>query len=230
LKRETGDLEPETKDLRCESNFPAFGTAFFGRKNSDFHTAPHHFLSELCRMDVLNGKPVFFIGFMATGKTWWGRAAAAQLKAPFIDLDRYIEEREGRTIPELFREHGEAGFRAIERARLHELRDRGACIVATGGGAPCFFDNIDWMNRHGSTLFLDTPVELIVERLKADKTERPLLRDLDEAGLRDFVVSLLEKRGPFYRQAAHVLDQSTRDAALLGEIVARIEGFWAGAG
>ncbi len=90
---------------------------------------------------------IFLIGYMGSGKSTLGRRLAKHLNLQFVDMDHYIEERNYKTIPQIFAEEGEAEFRKKERKALEELSEFTNIIIATGGGAPCFFDNIDIMNR-----------------------------------------------------------------------------------
>ena len=99
-------------------------------------------------------KRIFLIGFMGSGKTTLGKALSRQLGIDFIDLDLYIEARYHKTIREIFAESGEERFRQIEKSLLHEVADFENVIIAAGGGTPCFFDNIDYMNAHGTCIYL----------------------------------------------------------------------------
>lgn len=96
---------------------------------------------------------IFLTGYMGAGKTTLGKAFARELNIPFIDLDWYIEERLHKSIRELFIERGEASFRELERTMLHEVAEFENVIISTGGGTPCFFDNMEYMNEHGQTVF-----------------------------------------------------------------------------
>ncbi len=137
---------------------------------------------------------------MGCGKTYWGKRLAERLKVPFLDMDTYIEVQEGRTVADIFSAEGEMAFRALERDYLRNLPiDQG--VIATGGGLPCFFDNMAWMNEHGRTIFLDTPVDLLARRLAPGRAHRPLIRDLSEAELPAFIEARLNARLPFYTQA-----------------------------
>ena len=98
---------------------------------------------------------IFLTGYMGAGKTTLGKAFARKLNVPFIDLDWYIEERFHKTVGELFTERGEAGFRELERNMLHEVAEFENVVISTGGGAPCFYDNMEFMNRTGKTVFLN---------------------------------------------------------------------------
>lgn len=98
-------------------------------------------------------KRIFLMGYMGSGKTTLGRAFARAEGLEFIDLDWYIEERLHKSISELFAERGEEGFRNLERKMLHEAGEFEDVVIACGGGTPCFFDNMEYMNRQGTTIF-----------------------------------------------------------------------------
>ena len=146
---------------------------------------------------------IFLTGYMGSGKTTLGRALAADLNVQFIDLDHYIEQRYRKTIAQLFAENGEDGFRAIERRMLHEVGEFEDVIISTGGGTPCFFDNIEFMNAQGTTIYLDVPVERLFIRLCIARSKRPLIKDKDDEELRAFIIEQLEKRAPHYSKAQY---------------------------
>lgn len=137
-----------------------------------------------------------------------GRALASSLKMTFIDLDTFLEEKYFRTIPQIFAEEGEAAFRLKERKVLEEVSAFDDVIVATGGGAPCFFDNMELMNEAGFCVFLDVAVDSLVNRLIHAKTERPLIKGKSPEELREFIELMLQKRRPFYEKARHILKGS----------------------
>lgn len=147
--------------------------------------------------------PVFLIGYMGSGKTTLGRGVEARAHIAFIDLDQYIEERYGKSIKDIFKERGEDGFRLIERDCIRELSLKKDILVACGGGTPCFFDNMEIMNRRGTTVWLDASVDILHARLKEGRSQRPLIADFDDDELRGFIVKSLEKRNPFYSRATH---------------------------
>lgn len=147
---------------------------------------------------------IFLIGYMGAGKTTLGKAFARKLNIPFVDLDWYMEERFHKTVGELFAERGEAGFRELERAMLHEVGAFEDVVISTGGGAPCFFDNMDFMNRNGMTVFLDVHPDVLFRRLRIAKHQRPILQGKQDDELKAFIVQALEKRSPFYSQAQYV--------------------------
>lgn len=149
---------------------------------------------------------IFLTGYMGAGKTTLGKALARKLHIPFVDLDWYIEERLHRTVGELFTERGEDGFRELERTMLHEVGAFEDVVISTGGGAPCFFDNMDYMNRNGKTVFLDVHPDILFHRLRMAKQQRPILQGKENEELRAFIVAALAKRAPFYSQAQYTFN------------------------
>lgn len=143
---------------------------------------------------------------MGAGKTTLGKAFAREMKVPFIDLDWYIEERFHKSILELFRERGEEAFRELERRMLHEAGEFEDVVISTGGGTPCFFDNMDYMNRQGQTVFLDVHPDILFCRLRVATQQRPILQGKTDEELRAFIVEALGKRAPFYGQARYRFD------------------------
>ena len=147
---------------------------------------------------------IFLIGYMGAGKTTLGKAFAGKLNIPFIDLDWYIEERFQKTVGELFTERGEGGFRELERSLLHEVAEFENVVISTGGGTPCFFDNMEFMNQAGKTVFLEVHPDILFRRLRVAKQQRPILQGKQDDELRTFIIQALEKRAPFYTQARYV--------------------------
>jgi len=164
-------------------------------------------------------EPIFLLGFMGSGKSYWGRRLSATLEMPFYDLDAYIVTQTGKSIPELFAEHGEAGFRKMEQAHLRSLMEQSASVVSTGGGTPCFFDNMEQMNRFGRTIYLQVPVEILAARLSKEMHRRPLLAGLNSEDLPDFIKNLLEKRAPFYELAQQKPEWSGVEAVYFKRIL-----------
>ncbi len=146
-------------------------------------------------------RPIFIIGYMASGKTTFGRALARELKREFFDLDFYIEQRFRKTIREIFAEKGEDGFRQIERDMLREVGEFDNAIISCGGGTPCFFDNMDFMRERGFTVRLATPAERIVERLVRNNSKRPLMAGKSREEIEKTVAEGLAAREPFYSKA-----------------------------
>ncbi len=139
---------------------------------------------------------------MGAGKTTLGQRLSEAMALDFIDLDRRIEESERRTIPEIFEKEGEAGFRGIERRTLHAITDnQDEIVVATGGGTPCFYDNMEYMNNYGLTVYLKLDIPSLVFRLQHDAAVRPLIEGMSPAQLTSFVHQHLEERQEFYEES-----------------------------
>lgn len=147
---------------------------------------------------------IFLIGYMGAGKTTLGKAFARSMGLTFIDLDWYIEERFHKTVRQIFEERTEEGFRELEKRMLHEVADFEDVVIATGGGTPCFFDNVEYMNQKGETVFLDVSQEVLFRRLKVAKQQRPLLVQKNDEELKAFIADALGKRLPHYSKAKHV--------------------------
>lgn len=145
--------------------------------------------------------PFFIVGFMACGKTTFGRALARRLNRQFIDLDFYIEQRFRKSIREIFAEKGEAEFRRMEREMLREVGEFDNVVVACGGGTPCFSDNMDYMSQRGLTVWLEASEERIVERLMANNSRRPLMAGKNQSELQEAVHAGLAARFPHYSRA-----------------------------
>ena len=154
---------------------------------------------------------VFIIGLPGSGKSTLGKKLAKRLDLPFLDLDEVIERETNQPIREIFRQQGEESFRKLEQQALHDvIEQHERLVLATGGGAPCFYDNLDAMNQAGITLFLDVPVSIIVQRMQGNQiANRPLLHGLDQDRLVQEYTAKFEKRLPVYRQAHIVVDQNT---------------------
>ena len=148
---------------------------------------------------------IFLIGFMGSGKTILGRKLACILQHQFIDLDEYIEEQEDRTISQIFEEDGEDYFRKLERGYLHKVIDKEDVVISTGGGTPCFFDNIDQMNEYGKTIYINMHPKALLPRLLSSPSTRPLLAGKDEKGMLDYVFKTLRSREKYYHKAKRVV-------------------------
>ncbi len=154
---------------------------------------------------------IYLIGLPGCGKTTLGRQLAQHLNVPFIDLDAEIEKSERMSIKEIFKFRGENTFRKVEALLLKRMTDENdQFIMATGGGAPVFFDNMQVMNQLGQTVFLDVPAREIVNRIeKSNKGERPLLARLAPDELKDQIEFLRSQRINFYNQATHRISAET---------------------
>ena len=154
---------------------------------------------------------IILIGYMGAGKTTVGKALSKAMGLQFYDLDWYIESRMRKTVAQIFAERGEEGFRLIERNMLHEVAEFEDVILSCGGGTPCFFDNMDYLNGQGETIYLKADPEVLYKHLLMGKIERPLLKNKTPEQLIDFIKEQLEKREPFYTKAKHMLDVSLMD-------------------
>ena len=154
---------------------------------------------------------IILIGYMGAGKTTVGKSLAKELGVPFYDLDWYIESRMRKTVAQIFAEKGEEGFRKIEYNMLHEIAEFEDVIVSCGGGTPCFFDNIDYMNQQGPVIYLKAEPEVLYKHLVMSKNDRPLLHGKSPEQLITFIREQLEKREPFYSKARYTLDVSLMD-------------------
>lgn len=156
-------------------------------------------------------KPIFLIGFMGSGKSTLGRALERTASVQFIDLDEYIERRYHANVRDIFAQHGEEVFRDRERRMLHEVGEFEDVVIACGGGTPCFFDNMAYMNSVGTTIFLDADIERLYARLLVGRHKRPTIANLDDEQLRRFISDSLERRMPFYSQCRHTFPSHRLD-------------------
>ena len=162
---------------------------------------------------------IYFIGFMGSGKSTTGKKLAADIGWSFVDLDKKIEEQTGKTIPEIFLDHGEDYFRKVETEVLRSLESHKKTIIATGGGAPCHSENMSFMLATGLTVYLKlTPVQL-KRRLSGSKTERPLIKGLSSEELLSFIENKLVLREAYYSQAEIQIDDFDIDFTNLLSLV-----------
>lgn len=150
---------------------------------------------------------------MGSGKTTLGRLLATERKIEFIDLDIFIESRYHTSICALFKDKGEKAFREIEKSVLHEVGEFQDVIIACGGGTPCNFDNMEYMNRHGITVFLSVDAECIFHRLTHPlaKAKRPLVAQKSDNELMDFITTTIKEREPAYSKALLIFDATLID-------------------
>lgn len=148
---------------------------------------------------------------MGAGKTTLGKALSDSLGLPFYDLDWYIESRMHKTVKDIFDSQGEEGFRRIERNMLHEVAEFENVIVSCGGGTPCFFDNMSYMNSQGHTVYLKASPEVLHEHLKMGRTVRPLLLNKTPEEVKTFISTQLKERERYYSMARHTLDVNLLD-------------------
>lgn len=145
---------------------------------------------------------IFLVGYMACGKSRMGRIMAREQAVRFIDLDAYIIDRERCSIGEIFARIGEEGFRKLETRYLQEVCELYEdFVLSTGGGTPCFNGNMEYMNRCGHTIFLNTDIDTITARLIQGRQKRPLVNGLKDEEIYDFVKKHREERLPYYKMA-----------------------------
>ena len=149
---------------------------------------------------------IYIIGYMASGKSNLGRALANRLGFDFVDLDFLFEERFRISVLDFFAKYDESAFRRIERTLLHETLERDNLVISTGGGTPCFFDNMDVIEKAGLSVYLKMDAATLVARLGSVRRKRPLLKDIPPSGLPDKVQKQLAAREPFYARASLVVD------------------------
>ncbi|MDF3026685.1 MAG: Shikimate kinase [Fluviicola sp.] len=148
---------------------------------------------------------IFLIGFMGSGKSTVGKLLAERLHLPFIDSDKEIEKTAGKTINEIFSGEGEEAFRRLEMTFLTQLSSSKPSVVAVGGGFPMLEGALELMHESGLVIYLNTSLLTLIKRLKEEKQDRPLLRDLSDSEFHPFVEDLLSKRVHFYKQAKLIM-------------------------
>jgi shikimate kinase len=166
---------------------------------------------------------LFLIGMMGTGKTFWSKKLSKKLKAGGYDLDFLIESHEEKSIAEIFAGEGEDYFRKSEAKILRWFAEKKSFVLATGGGTPCFTGNMEWMNRHGITIWIDEPIAVLAERLKPGKEHRPLIKDLSDTELQQFLTNKLAERSSFYQQATYHLQGDAISDAGFARIIKQHE-------
>jgi shikimate kinase len=151
-------------------------------------------------------KRIYLLGFMGSGKTTHGKTIARMMGYDFVDMDRWIEETTGMTVPKIFNTRGEPWFREQERRAINELSKREHVVIATGGGAPCHGDHMALMKQSGLTIYLKLSPEALLSRLKVSKNKRPLLEGKSEEEMRQTIKEMLLQREPFYNNADMIID------------------------
>jgi shikimate kinase len=150
---------------------------------------------------------IFLIGFMGSGKTHWGRLLSEKLGIRFFDLDEQVVEHAGKPITEIFAVEGEEQFRMMEKDILHIITEsHDSFVMACGGGSPCYFNNIEYMNQAGTSVWINTPLNTIFSRLIGEKDKRPLIKSLPDDQLKNFISKKFADRKIYYEQADVVVD------------------------
>ena len=148
---------------------------------------------------------LFLIGMMGSGKSYWAKQLATALQYELVDLDTVIEIENNATISEIFKMYGEQFFRNQETKYLRNFDTKNNVVVATGGGTACFNNNMQWMNEQGITIWIDEPIDVLVNRLVKEKAHRPLIKNLNDAELKYFLEQKLQQRKPFYSKAKYII-------------------------
>jgi shikimate kinase len=157
---------------------------------------------------------------MGSGKTHWARLLSQKLNIPFFDLDEQVVSQEGKAINEIFAEKGEEYFRLLEKDTLHIITEsHESFVMATGGGTPCYFNNVEYMNQSGTTVWINTPLETLYTRLLKQRSARPLLKDLADDQLKGFIIKKYSDRKIYYEQADVVMDE---EPVLLDSLIEKI--------
>lgn len=162
---------------------------------------------------------IILIGFMGCGKSTIGKRIAKLLAIPFIDSDSEIERIHKKTIPQLFEELGESGFRQLEKEFILSLSSFDNFVLATGGGLPCFNNTMELLNQLGTTIYLRRPSKELARRLIKSKTERPLIKGKTFDELVPFIDSMLEKREEFYLKSVHVAPRTVDKPAVILDFI-----------
>jgi len=157
---------------------------------------------------------------MGSGKSALGRQLAQELQAAFVDLDEIFEERYRVSIFDFFEKYGEETFRKLERELLFETARLENAVISTGGGTPCFFENMNFISKHGISVYLRMSSAELAERLKNIKKKRPLIRDLSSDGLEKWISLQLKIREEFYTKATHIFHPLTEN---IGELIRKLK-------
>jgi len=148
---------------------------------------------------------IYLVGYMGSGKTYYGKELAKCLNFCFIDTDEMIQKHTGKTIATLFKENGEKHFRKIEQKMLNTTLEMENTVIATGGGTAIFHNNMQLMNQNGLTIFLKPSFDVIYNRLYQQKDSRPLLKDINKDQVSEFISLHIKERNRFYREAKIII-------------------------
>jgi len=162
---------------------------------------------------------IYLVGFMGSGKSTLGNKVATHFHVPVIDIDHEIEAIENKSIQAIFNSEGEEHFREMEKEILHQTTKFQKAIVATGGGLPCFNNNMEWINKNGISIYLQWPFEFLKKNVLAQRASRPMLSSFTDKEADEKIDELFATRLPFYEQAAITIvmtgDQEKDEALLI---------------
>jgi len=166
---------------------------------------------------------LYLLGYMYSGKTTVGRQLAQRLGCRFVDLDQLFEEHYHTSIPLFFNRYGEGAFRKLEQQMLHSTESMDDVVISTGGGTPCYFDNMQWINAHGVSVYLKVSIEKIIQRARTSKKQRPVLTNKNSEELHTFIQSQLGQRLPHYSQAHIIFSADEPDLTALQTLIAEFQ-------
>lgn len=162
---------------------------------------------------------VYLTGYMYSGKTTVGHKLATRLGYQWADLDQMLETTFHTTIPIFFKRYGEEAFRKLEQKLLHTTADEDNIVISTGGGTPCFFDNMQWINQHGKSVYFDVSVETLLRRAAQSKKPRPILAGMTEEERANYIQKQLDARMPYYKKAQIIFPADKPDLNQLVQII-----------
>lgn len=165
------------------------------------------------------GKNIILIGFMGSGKSTVGKLLAKKLGHVFVDMDQVIEKQEGRSITDIFQTEGEQHFRKLERELLSSFTANQGLVISTGGGVPCFENNMNLINALGKSIYLQLSPKKLAERLKNEKNSRPLIKSMNDDELLLFIEKKLAERELYYLQSKLILPISEQSASEIVSLV-----------
>jgi shikimate kinase len=164
---------------------------------------------------------IYLIGFMGSGKSTVGKRLALRLKYSFIDMDRMIEKEAGMPVRKIFEEKGEDEFRRMEHELVVKTTKLKDVVISTGGGVPCFFDNMEIINSNGISIYLKMTSEDLLKRLRGSKYERPLISDLSTDELADYIREKLREREPYYLKSKYIIDGKDPKITEITKLIAK---------
>lgn len=165
---------------------------------------------------------VILVGFMGCGKSSLGKKIATRTDLPFIDSDKEIEDQNGLSVSELFVKHGESHFREMESRFIHSLFQQDSFVLATGGGMPCYGNNMQALNQLGTTIYLKRPAAELAKRLLQAKSQRPLIQSLSEDELLEYIEKTLAEREAYYSQAQLILEREEQQLPFILDMLGHL--------
>ncbi|MFN4298240.1 MAG: shikimate kinase [Thermaurantimonas sp.] len=167
-------------------------------------------------------KKIVLLGYMGSGKTTIGRILANELRLPFWDLDEVIGQMFGMTVPYMIQKKGEIFFRECEQKALNVVLQNPSYILASGGGTPCYYDNIDVINAHSTSIYFQCSPTTLSQRLLPEKQNRPLIADIEDKFLPEYIAKHLFERTPFYEKAHITIDANREMNSIVSELLEKL--------